>query len=200
MKSKHLIIYLFVWIAYFSLLFLSSCKTKTVTQEHYITDQTESKSLDASWQERFISAFEQMANSRTQEHETSVRETTHTKDSTSTTVDQNGKPIKTESWHSVVTNRDTKEVLRLKDSINIISKEVDKYQLLVVQKDSLIRLKQDSINIMRRELTKNEQRLMTIGKVSLGVLAGIIIVIATGILVWLWHRRKNVIKYEDNNN
>ena len=200
MKSKHLIIYLFVWIAYFSMLFLTSCKTKTVTQEHYITDQTKNKSLDASWQERFISAFEQMANSRIQEHETSVKETTHTKDSTSTTVDQNGKPIKTESWHSVVTNRNTKEVLRLKDSINIISKKVDKYQHRVVQKDSLIRLKQDSINIMRRELTKNEQRLVTIGKVSLGALIGIIIVIATGILVWLWHRRKNVIKYEDNNN
>lgn len=200
MKSKHLIIYLFVWIAYFSMLFLTSCKTKTVTHEHYITDNTVSKGLDASWQERFISAFEQMANSRTQEHETSVRETTHTKDSTSTTVDQNGKPIKTESWHSVVTSRDTKEVLRLKDSINIISKEVNKYQLLVVQKDSLIRLKQDSINIMRRELTKNEQRLVTIGKVSLGVLAGIIIAITTGILVWLWHRRKIAIKYEDNNN
>ena len=199
MKSKHLIIYLFVWITYFSMLFLTSCKTKTVTQEHYITDQTKNKSLDASWQERFISAFEQMANSRSQEHETSVKETTHTKDSTSTTVDQNGKPIKTESWHSVVTNRDTKEVLRLKDSINIISKKVDKYQHLVVQKDSLIRLKQDSINIMRRELTKNEQRLVTIGKVSLGALVGIIIAITTGILVWLWHRRKNV-KYEDNNN
>lgn len=200
MKSKHLIIYLFVWITYFSLLFLTSCKTKTVTQEHYITENTVSKGLDASWQERFISAFEQMANSRTQEHETSVKETTHTKDSTSTTVDQYGKPIKTESWHSVVTNRDTKEVLRLKDSINIISKEVDKYQLLVVQKDSLIRLKQDSINIMRRELTKNEQRLVTIGKVSLGALIGIIIAITTGILVWLWHRRKIAIKYEDNNN
>ena len=199
MKSKHLIIYLFVWIAYFSMLFLTSCKTKTVTQEHYITDQTKNNSLDASWQERFISAFEQMANSRIQEHETSVKETTHTKDSTSTTVDQNGKPIKTESWHSVVTSKDTKEVLRLKDSINIISKKVDKYQHLVVQKDSLIRLKQDSINIMRRELTKNEQRLVTIGKVSLGALVGIIIAITTGILVCLWHRRKNV-KYEDNNN
>ena len=200
MKSKHLIIYLFVWIAYFSMLFLTSCKTKTVMQEHYITDQTKNKSLDASWQERFISAFEQMANSRIQEHETSVKETTNTKDSTSTTVDQNGKPIKTESWHSVVTKMNTKEVLRLKDSINIISKKVDKYQHLVVQKDSLIRLKQDSINIMRRELTKNEQRLVTIGKVSLGALVGIIIAITTGILVWLWHRRKNVIKYEDNNN
>ena len=190
MKSKHLIIYLFFWIAYFSMLFLTSCKTKTVTQEHYITDQSKYKSLDAFWQERFISAFEQMANSRIQEHETTVRETTHTKDSTSTTVDQNGKPIKTESWHSVVTSKDTKEVLRLKDSINIISKKVDKYQHLVVQKDSLIRLKQDSINIMRRELTKNEQRLVTIGKVSLGALVGIIIAITTGILVWLWHRRK----------
>lgn len=199
MKSKHLIIYLFVWIAYFSVLLLTSCKTKTVMQEHYITDNTVSKGLDASWQERFISAFEQMATYRNREHETSIKETTHTKDSTSTTVDQNGKPIKTESWHSVVTNMNTKEVLRLKDSINIISKKVNKYQLLLVQKDSLIRLKQDSINIMRRELTKNEQRLVTIGKVSLGALIGIIIAITTGILVWLWHRRKNV-KYEDNNN
>lgn len=188
MKSKHLIIYLFVWIAYFSMLFLTSCKTKTVTQEHYITDQTKTKSSDASWKERFVSAFEQMANSRIQEHETSVKEITHTKDSTSTTVDQNGKPIKTESWHSVVTNRNTKEVLRLKDSINIISKKVDKYQLLMVKKDSLIRLKQDSINIMRRELTKNEQRLVTIGKVSLGAIIGIIMAIT--ILVWLWHRKK----------
>jgi hypothetical protein len=129
-----------------------------------------------------------MANSRIQSHETSVKETSHTKDSTSTTVDQYGKPIKTESWHSVVTNRNTKEVLRLKDSINIISKKVDKYQLLMVKKDSLIRLKQDSINIMRRELTKNEQRLVTIGKVSLGALIGIVMVIT--ILVWLWHRKK----------
>lgn len=63
----------------------------------------------------------------------------------------------------------------------------------MVQKDSLIRLKQDSINIMRRELTKNEQRLVTIGKVSLGVLAGIIIAII-GILVWLWHRKNERMK------
>lgn len=58
----------------------------------------------------------------------------------------------------------------------------------MVKKDSLIRLKQDSINIMRRELTKNEQRLVTIGKVSLGALIGIVMVIT--ILVWLWHRKK----------
>ena len=58
----------------------------------------------------------------------------------------------------------------------------------MVKKDSLIRLKQDSINIMRRELTKNEQRLVTIGKVSLGALIGIIMAIT--ILVWLWHRKK----------
>ena len=87
-----------------------------------------------------------------------------------------------------MTNRNTKEVLRLKDSINIISKKVDEYQLLMVQKDSLIRLKQDSINIMRRELTKNEQRLVTIGKVSLGAIIGIVMAIT--ILVWLWHRKK----------
>ena len=156
MKTRHWIIYLLVWVAYFSVLFLTSCKTKTVTQEHYITDNTVSKGLDAIWQERFISAFEQMATYRNREHETSTKETTHTKDSTSTTVDQNGKPIKTESWHSVVTNRDTKEVTKLQDSISTMSKEVDKYQLLIVQKDSLIRLKQDSIHVLSRELTKAE--------------------------------------------
>lgn len=188
MKSKHLIIYLFVWIAYFSM-FLTSCKTKTVTQEHYITDQTKTKSLDASWQERFISAFEQMATYRNREHETSTKETTHTKDSTSTTVDQNGKPIKTESWHSVVTNRNTKEVLRLKDSINIISKKVDKYQLLMVKKDSLIRLKQDSIHVLSRELSKAEQRHITQGKHTDMVIWNLVVAVI-GLLIVLWHRKK----------
>lgn len=190
MKTRHLIIYLFAWVAYFSMLFLTSCKTKTVMQEHYITDTTASKGLDASWQERFISAFEQMASYRNHEHETSSKEITHTKDSTSTMVDQNGKPIKTETWHSVVTNRDTKEVTKLQDSISTMSKEVAQYQLLVVQKDSLIRLKQDSIHVLSRELTKNEQKLMTIGKIAIGVLKCLGIVLFLAILVWLWHRKK----------
>lgn len=189
MKSKHLIIYLFVWIAYFSMLFLTSCKTKTVTQEHYITDNTVSKGLDASWQERFISAFEQMATYRNREHETSTKETTHIKDSTSTTVDQNGKPIKTESWHSVVTNRDTKEVTKLQDSISTMSKEVDKYQLLIVQKDSLIRLKQDSIHVLSRELSKAEQRYITLGKYTAKIIWTLVVAVI-GLLIWLWHRKK----------
>lgn len=170
------------------MLFLTSCKTKTVTQEHYITDNTVSKSLEASWQERFISAFEQMARYQKQEHETSIKEITHTKDSTSTTVDQNGKPIKTECWHSVVTNKDTKEVMKLQDSISTMSKEVDKYQLLMVQKDSLIRLKQDSIHVLNRELTKNEQRLIVIGRISIGMAIGISIL--SILLIWLLRRKK----------
>lgn len=189
MKTRHWIIYLLVWVAYFSVLFLTSCKTKTVTQEHYITDNTVSKGLDASWQERFISAFEQMSTYRNREHETSTKETTHTKDSTSTTVDQNGKPIKTESWHSVVTNRNTKEVLRLKDSINIISKKVDKYQLLMVKKDSLIRLKQDSIHILSRELSKAEQRYISLGKYTAKIIWTLVVAVI-GLLIWLWHRKK----------
>lgn len=189
MKTRHWIIYLFVWAAYFSMLFLTSCKTKTLTQERFITDSTESKSLDATWQERFVSAFEQMARYRSQEHETSIKETTHTKDSTSTTVDQNGKPIKTESWHSVVTDRDTKDVSRLQDSISSMSKEVDKYQLVVLQKDSLIRLKQDSIHALSRELTKAEQRYITLGKYTSKIIWTLVVALI-GLLVWLWHRKK----------
>lgn len=187
--TKHFIIYLLVWVAYFSLLFLSSCKTKTVTQEHYITDNTVSKGLDASWQERFISAFEQMARYQNREYTLSSTETTHTKDSTSTTVDQNGKPIKTESWHSTVTNRDTKEVTKLQDSIFTMSKEVDKYQFLIVQKDSLIRLKQDSIQVLSRELTKAEQKYITLGKYTAKMI-WILVVAVIGLLILLWHRKK----------
>ena len=190
MRRIDFVIHASIVFAFFSLCFLTSCKTKTVTQEHYLTDNTVSKGLDASWQERFISAFEQMARYRSQEHTSSTVETTQTKDSTSTTVDQNGKPIKTESWHSVVSNKDTKEVTKLQDSISTINKKVAKYQLSVLQKDSLIRLKQDSINVLSRELTDNEQRLMTIGKMTMGVMKCLGILLVVTLLVWLWHRKK----------
>lgn len=189
MKTRHWIIYLFVWMAFFLTLFLTSCKTKTVTQDHYITDTSVSKGLYQTWQERFVAAFEQMAQVRKQEKESSYRETTHTKDSTSTMVDADGKPIKTESWHEVITNKESKEVTRLQDSLYVVNKEVERQQSLILQKDSLIRLKQDSIQVLSRELTKNEQRYMTLGKLAMGAIIGLVLVIVA-IAVWRWHRKK----------
>lgn len=189
MKTRHWIIYLFVWMAFFLTLFLTSCKTKNVTQDHYITDTSVSKGLDQTWQERFVTAFEQMAQVRKQEKESSYRETTHTKDSTSTIVDAAGKPIKTESWHEVITNKESKEVTRLQDSLYVVNKEVERQQSLIIQKDSLIRLKQDSIQVLSRELTKNEQRYMTLGKLAMGAIIGLVLVIVA-IAVWRWHRKK----------
>ena len=189
MKTRHWIIYLFVWMAFFLTLFLTSCKTKTVTQDRYITDTSVSKGLDQTWQERYVAAFEQMAQVRKQEKESSYRETTHTKDSTSTMVDADGKPIKTESWHEVITNKESKEVTRLQDSLYVVNKEVERQQSLIIQKDSLIRLKQDSIQVLSRELTKNEQRYMTLGKLAMGAIIGLVLVIVA-IAVWRWHRKK----------
>lgn len=189
MKTRHWILYLFVWIAFFLTLFLTSCRTKTVMQDHYITDTSVSKGLDLTWQERFVAAFEQMAQVRKQEKESSYRETTHTKDSTSTTVDATGKPIKTESWHEVISNKESREVTRLQDSLYVVNKMVDRQQSLILQKDSLIRLKQDSIQVLSRELTKNEQRYMTLGKFAMGAIIALILVII-GLAVWLWHRKK----------
>lgn len=189
MKTRHWILYLFVWIAFFLTMFLTSCRTKTVTQEHYITDTSVSKGLDLTWQERFVAAFEQMAQVRKQEKESSYRETTHTKDSTSTMVDAAGKPIKTESWHSVVSNKESKEVTRLQDSLYVVNKKVERQQSLIIQKDSLIRLKQDSIQVLSRELTKNEQRYVTLGKLAMGAIIGLVLVIVA-IAVWRWHRKK----------
>lgn len=189
MKTRHWIIYLFVWIAFFLTLFLTSCKTKTVTQDRYITDTSVSKGLNQTWQERFVAAFEQMAQVRKQEKESSYRETTHTKDSTSTMVDADGKPIKTESWHEVITNKESKEVTRLQDSLYVVNMEVERQQSLIIQKDSLIRLKQDSIQVLSRELTKNEQRYITLGKFAMGAIIALILVII-GLAVWRWHRKK----------
>ena len=189
MKTRHWILYLFVWMAFFLTMFLTSCRTKTVTQDHYITDTSVSKGLDLTWQERFVAAFEQMAQVRMQEKESSYRETTHTKDSTSTMVDATGKPIKTESWHEVISNKESKEVTRLQDSLYVVNKMVDRQQSLILQKDSLIRLKQDSIQVLSRELTKNEQRYITLGKFAMGAIIALILVII-GLAVWLWHRKK----------
>lgn len=189
MKTRHWILYLFVWIAFFLTMFLTSCRTKTVTQDHYITDTSVSKGLDLTWQERFVAAFEQMAQVRKQEKESSYRETMHTRDSTSTMVDAAGKPIKTESWHEVISNKESKEVTRLQDSLYVVNKMVDRQQSLILQKDSLIRLKQDSIQVLSRELTKNEQRYMTLGKLAMGAIIALILVII-GLAVWLWHRKK----------
>lgn len=189
MKTRHWILYLFVWMAFFLTLFLTSCRTKTVTQDHYITDTSVSKGLNLTWQERFVAAFEQMAKVRTQEKESSFRETTHTKDSTSTMVDATGKPIKTESWHEVISNKESKEVTRLQDSLYVVNKMVDRQQSLILQKDSLIRLKQDSIQVLSRELTKNEQRYITLGKFAMGAIIALVLVII-GLAVWLWHRKK----------
>lgn len=189
MKTRHWILYLFVWMAFFLTLFLTSCRTQTVTQDHYITDTSVSKGLDLTWQERFVAAFEQMAQVRKQEKESSYRETMHTRDSTSTMVDAAGKPIKTESWHEVITNKESKEVTRLQDSLYVVNKMVDRQQSLILQKDSLIRLKQDSIQVLSRELTKNEQRYMTLGKFAMGAIICLVLVIVA-IAVWLWHRKK----------
>lgn len=189
MKTRHWVLYLFVWMAFFLTLFLTSCRTKTVTQDHYITDTSVSKELDQTWQERFVAAFEQMAQVRKQEKESSYRETRHTKDSTSTMVNAAGKPIKTESWHEVITNKESKEVTRLQDSLYVVNKMVDRQQSLILQKDSLIQLKQDSIQVLSRELTKNEQRYMTLGKFAMGAIIGLVLVIVA-IAVWRWHRKK----------
>lgn len=189
MKTRHWVFYLFVWMAYFLTLFLTSCKTKTVTQDHYIKDTSVSKGVEQEWQERFVAAFEQMAKVRTQEKESSFRETTHTKDSTSTMVDATGKPIKTESWHSVITNKESKEVTKLQDSLYVVNKEVERQQSLIIQKDSLIRLKQDSIRVLSRELTKSEQRYITLGKYTAKMIWTLVVAVI-GLLIWLWHRKK----------
>lgn len=186
-KARHWVIYILIWVVYFTTLFCTaSCKTKTVTQGHYITDNISSKVLDENWQERFISAFEQMSRLRLQEHETSIKEISHIKDSTSTAVDESGKVIKTENWHSEISTRDSKEALRLQDSVYALNKQVDKLKLFKYKCDSLIHLKQDSIQVLGRNLAKAEKRLRWADIIVVTIVSVFVIWLA----VWRWHRKK----------
>lgn len=199
MKTRHWVIYLFVWAAYFLTLFCTaSCKTatKTVMEDHYITEQSEHNVLDESWQERMVSAFEQMARIRSQEHETAIKETIREKDSTSTTLGADGKPIKTERFRLVEKSSDKKEVMRLQDSIYSMSKQVVQLKAIRIKMDSLIRLKQDSIHVLSRELTKAERRYMTLGEYTAKAIWAVVVII----IAWaLWRRCKMRRGHEDRN-
>lgn len=103
------------------------------------------------------------------------KEFVYVKDSASTMVDNEGKVLKNEIWHN-------KLIIREK------SDSIAHYKALV---DSLMAVKQREKEvpvIVEKPLTKWEQRFMTIGKVSVGIGIGLLVV---GIICFvLWLREK----------
>lgn len=155
MRARHIIYYILVWAFYLLVLFVTaSCKTKTLVSDHYITEKSVSKSSDKELQERFISAFEQMSRKISESRETSTSMSTHIRDSVHTVVDLEGKPIKTERWHSKNTTMDNKETLRLTDSISKLSSMTGRLMAMRQKSDSLISSKNDSINILNTRISK----------------------------------------------
>ena len=145
--TKHFIIYLLVWIAYFSLLFLSSCKTKYVTIPEYHTQY--------------------VVRTDTVEKTDSI----YRKDSVY--IYQRGDTI-------------FKDRLVLQDRYRYLNK---------VKTDSFI--KRDTIYVpkpmvrkpMVRELTKAEQKYITLGKYTAKIIWTLVVAVI-GLLIWLWHRKK----------
>lgn len=142
MKAKHLMIYLSVWAAYFSLLLLTSCKTKYVSVPEYHTQYV----------------------------------------------------VRTDT----LTQKDSvyeKEIIRIWQKGDTIyrDREVEKASRQEINKsktDTFI--KRDSVYLpkpVERELTKAEQRYITIGKYAAGAIICLVFII-TGLAVWLWHRKK----------
>ena len=88
-----------------------------------------------------------------------------------------------------------KEIIRIWQKGDTIyrDREVEKASRQEINKsktDTFI--KRDSVYLpkpMERELTKAEQRYITIGKYSVGAIICLVLII-TGLAVWLWHRKK----------
>lgn len=100
------------------------------------------------------------------------KEFVYVKDSSSTMVDNEGKVLKNEIWHN-------KLVIREK------SDSIAHYKALV---DSLMAVKQREKEvpvIVEKPLTKWEQRFMTIGKVSMGIGIGLLVVGIIWLVLWL---------------
>lgn len=140
--TKHFIIYLLVWVAYFSLLFLSSCKTKYVTIPEYHTQY--------------------VVRTDTVEKTDSI----YRKDSVY--IYQRGDTI-------------FKDRLVLQDRFRYLNK---------VKTDSFI--KRDTIYVpkpMERELSKAEQKYITLGKYTAKMIWTLVVAVI-GLLIWLWHKKK----------
>lgn len=140
--TKHFIIYLLVWVAYFSLLFLTSCKTKYVTVPEYHTQYV-------------------------------VR---------TDTVEKTDSIYRKDSVY-IYQRDDTifKDRLVLQDRYRYLNK---------VKTDSFI--KRDTIYVpkpMERELTKAEQKYITLGKYTAKIIWTLVVAVI-GLLIWLWHRKK----------
>ena len=103
---------------------------------------------------------------------TKEKEFVYIKDSASTMVDNEGKVLKNEIWHN-------KLIIREK------SDSIAHYKALV---DSLMAVKQREKEvpvIVEKPLTKWQQRFMTIGKVSVGIGIGLLVVGVIWLVLWL---------------
>ena len=188
MRLRHIIYYIGIWMMFLFILFLTSCRTRTVAMDRYVAYDRTSSHTDTTLQSRFIQAFEQMARYQSSLREKSVRETSQVKDSVSTTVDADGKPIKTERWHTEVNNRESKETTRLKDSVLVLRQTVDSLQELRASKDSLLVASKDSINELRKNVTTFLERCDTLEKL-LGV--PIVLYVVSLIVFFVWKKCKN---------
>lgn len=166
-------------------LFLTSCRTRTLAMDRYVTYDRASGSFDSTLQKRFIQAFEQMARYQSTRHETSVKETTHVKDSTSTTLDANGKVIRTDSYHSVVSDKESKETTQLRDSVLVLRQRVDSLQESRKVEDSLLVERQDSINVLKKDVFDLQEQCDFLRKFLL-----IPILLLIGYSAWKKFRRK----------
>lgn len=110
-------------------------------------------------------------------HTIKEKEYVTVKDSSSVVLDEQGKVLKQEIWHNKI----------------IIRQMSDSLAFYKAKYDSLYSAKQDTFYIpypVERELTKSEQRYISIGKVSLGLYIGLVAAFAAWVVYYIKRKKK----------
>lgn len=120
---------------------LTSCASnKYVPTPIYVTDTTKSSVVDSTLNGRFINAFESLLKLQQEKKETSIKETTHEKDSVAPRYDAKGNKTGEDHYHSKVTKIESKEVLSLKETISHLQHYKDSTAYLMHKIDSLTKV------------------------------------------------------------
>lgn len=135
----------FVFVLVMVHLMASCASTKYAPTPIYVTDTTKSSVADSTLNERFVKAFESLLKLQQEKRETSIKETTHEKDSVAPRYDAKGNKTGEDHYHSKVTKIESKEVSTLKETISHLQHYKDSTAILRHKVDSLMEVKNKPI-------------------------------------------------------
>ena len=151
---------------------------EVVTRQTYLSDKQ--SHWDSIFNARIFATFEQFQKVQKEQKVTSKIETNHIKDSTSTTVDNDGNILRQDKYHYESHNYTEKDMKRLLDSVSLYKSYKDSIKGYKLKIDSLKKEKMDSISYpvyIEKQLGKIDNIFLQIGRVTSFVFLLVIILL-----------------------